>query len=144
MVMDGVKKYQNLFEKLAVCLLMMSVPRSHTQLLSFRISTAVNGSLLCAATHPTFAVSVDQLQGIPAEVPNAIKCAYHCTVYLNNTGCVGFNYWENGLCQLYEKPPSICGFDGKCTYYQVRETYRFNSIYENFTLKKSAFSTGIS
>jgi hypothetical protein len=129
--LDDMTRHTNAGEMCTVCFLMLYVSSTYTQLSAFRIARASNGSAWCAVDQSTISVSVDQIYGLSAPVPNAVKCAYYCTEFLSRTsGCKGFNQLVNGRCQFYATPSSTCAFTGNCTYYQVSESL------EQFSLRR--------
>ena len=90
----------------------------------FQPLKASNGSPLCAVGSPSYSISIKDILGIPAGVPDAVKCAYRCTDVGN---CEAFNHLvENGgSCQMYQTRSTNCTMNTtNCFYYQVSSRVR--------------------
>jgi len=99
------------------------------QAISFRPLAAANGSTLCAVNGPTSSISVCDIHGLTAGVPDEVGCAFQCTgLNVTGAGCTAFNYVDNGtsgeMCHFYRYRPSRCvvGSPG-CLHYEVNIHY---------------------
>jgi len=111
------------------------VSKSSAQSISFRPLTAANGSMLCAVGISNSSESVGDILGIPAEVPDKLKCSYQCTELNTNSECSAFNYVINGpndeQCQFYQYRPSRCVVSSPgCLYYEVSVSIIVECLYE--------------
>ena len=80
-----------------------------------------NGSAVCANDVPSSAAYVDDIAGIPIEIPDAVKCSYYCTGFPN---CSSFNvrFGLSRKCEMYDFVSRNCSTAslGVCQHFEVR------------------------
>jgi len=78
-----------------------------------------NGFTLCAVDKPSFSSFIDDILGIPAGVPNDVRCAFHCTEK-SREPCLAFNV-IGSECQFYNSTSNHCfAASTTCVYNQVK------------------------
>lgn len=103
-------------------------------LMSFEPVSHDNGSAYCAVDVPTTVFPVSDIVGIPDAVPDAVRCGYACTGFVNCTSynhkigittASNFNSWDS-VCELFTFTPHNCTTllrSTNCVHYQVGEPF---------------------
>lgn len=101
-------------------LLLLIAVHVRSQTLSFRRVYTPSGGRLCVLQKPSYAMSIDDILGIPTGQPGLSKCAFQCTRLAKRGECVGFNIVINGTCEFFKNPPTYCNTTARgCKYYEV-------------------------
>lgn len=98
---------------------------TNCQQMLFHALTDASGSPLCDTDTPMYSISITVVNRMsPWRIPDVIRCAYNCTESADKTGCVGFNYLNNGTdsskCEFYNNSTMNCNDKRRgCIFYEV-------------------------